>query len=307
MARSSNQPWPVRHAPLIVSLGLLALGLIPLRYVAWVEWFASPAAALFAPISQPLKELSRWLAPATRESKPEDLARLEDENERTRQQLFRAQEENRRLRDRVAALESGAAIAPAAPVDQIARRVIAEASDPGSTELRIRAGAGDGITPNVVATVRGVQLLGRVVRVQGPTCVVRPITDKAAGAVRGAIVVDEAASITIACELRPTGLGTLRGDAEFVDPRPGLPPPPDPRVGMSVRLSDDEWPIAAQGLLLGVVESVQADERQPLRKVVTVRPTLDLRRASEVVLRIPRDADDASPAPAPQPRRRPTP
>ncbi|MEM7623130.1 MAG: hypothetical protein AAF235_07980 [Planctomycetota bacterium] len=94
----------------------------------------------------------------------------------------------------------------------------------------------------------------------------------------------------IRCLLFPTEGGRLRGDAEVLNPTAARPNPPVPEPGMLVRLldaSEGAWPRTARWLVVGVVERVDRNPEQPLRPLITVRPTVQLRRLSEVVLRIP--------------------
>jgi hypothetical protein len=55
-------------------------------------------------------------------------------------------------------------------------------------------------------------------------------------------------------------------------------------VGQVVRLRDEHWPASAQMHVLGRVESVEKKESAPLRSVVVVRPEIDPRRVSRVVI-----------------------
>ena len=111
---------------------------------------------------------------------------------------------------------------------------------------------------------------------------VRPITSRAMPPIKAVLMLDRASDRTLACLLRPSGDGTLRGDVE--DPGDG-PAPVD--VGVAVRLRDDLWPESAQMLMIGRVVRVDRSPDQPLRKIVIVRPERDLRQASEVVIRVP--------------------
>jgi hypothetical protein len=110
------------------------------------------------------------------------------------------------------------------------------------------------------------------------------------------VVLDGAA--TVRCRLAPVGKGLLQGDLE--DKRDESGAPIEPPAGAEVRLSDPtRWPADAQMLIVGVVERVEPSPRQPLRRVVVVRPSVpDLTRVGEAVLRIPsRDATRHAGAP----------
>ena len=61
--------------------------------------------------------------------------------------------------------------------------------------------------------------------------------------------------------------------------------------GMTVRLDDDAWPRSAQMLVLGTVERIDDDPDKGLRKIVTVRPTVEIERVKEVTFQLVRDED----------------
>ena len=56
--------------------------------------------------------------------------------------------------------------------------------------------------------------------------------------------------------------------------------------GDEVVLLDEDWPASAQGLRIGVIESVKPNDKVPLRNIVIVRPTYQLSQVRMVVLRI---------------------
>lgn len=264
-------------------LVLLVTGLLPLRMTAWAGWFGDLLATLVAPVSDPSARIARWLAPAApRSAQPEQIRRLEQEREELLR-LYRVErEEVARLRGLIADLQGGAALYPDAKVRQLVAPVIASSSDRSSTVLRVRAGRASGVDRGAIATTAGVQLVGRVQDVAERLCDVFPITDPGTGSITGMILLD-ATSVGPTCLLKPTGLGTLSGPVEDMSgfvPRRAIEP------GMRVLLQDSAWPRAAQMLLIGVVETAEPAPNQPLRTVVTVRPTLRLDRVGEVVLRL---------------------
>lgn len=250
---------------------------------AWAGWFGDLLATLVAPVSDPSARIARWLAPATpRSAQPEQIRRLEQEREELLR-LYRVErEEVARLRGLIADLQAGAALYPEAKVRQLVAPVIASSSDRSSTVLRVRAGRASGVDRGAIATTAGVQLVGRVQDVAERLCDVFPITDPGTGSITGMILLD-ATSIGPTCLLKPTGAGTLSGPVEDMS---GIVPRRAIEPGMRVLLQDSAWPRAAQMLLIGVVETAEPAPNQPLRTVVTVRPTLRLDRVGEVVLRL---------------------
>lgn len=283
MAQMTHQTKPSRRLLAGSILVLLVMGLLPLRMTAWAGWFGDLLTTLVAPISDPSSRIARWLAPATpRSAQPEQIRRLEQEREELLR-LYRVErEEVARLRGLIADLQAGAALYPEAKVRQLVAPVIASSSDRSSTVLRVRAGRAAGVDRGAIATTAGVQLVGRVQDVAERLCDVFPITDPGTGSITGMILLD-ATSVGPTCLLKPTGSGTLSGPVEDISgfvPRRAIEP------GMRVLLQDSAWPRAAQMLLIGVVETAEPAPNQPLRTVVTVRPTLRLDRVGEVVLRL---------------------
>jgi hypothetical protein len=147
-----------------------------------------------------------------------------------------------------------------------------------------------------VAVGSGLQLVGRVVESDARTSLVRPISARESGPVRARVMVEENAA-WLDCTLTPRGDGTLSGPVEYVSG--GAGESVEPKTGMKVRLDDPGWPDSAQMFLVGTVERVEESAQMAGRRVVTVRPTLELHRLSELVLRVPIE-DDARGSEAPR-------
>lgn len=275
---------------------LVVLALLPARLIGWVGAFRKPVETLLAPSSHLFSGLARWLTPP-RGLKPRDdaITILEEELERYRALALRREEENSQLRSVISDLQAGREYAPDLTVRFLTASVIGAASDLASAAIWVRAGTAQGAEVNTVATVRGVQLFGRVISSTARTCRIMPITARNAGRLQARVMLTEdGKSDGLICQLVPVGDGTLRGPVE--DRRdPDSRAPIEPAVGMTVRLDDpDHWPRNARMLLVGKVEQVVPSAQSPLRREVIVRPTVDrLDRVSEVVLRV------ASEPPAP--------
>lgn len=273
---------------------LLAFSLTPVRFTGWLEGVHHLATTVFAPVSQPLRSVAVWLSPPEPGVQDRRLAELRAERDEWELKYRQLRQENTRLRDLIADLQSGRALAPRIAVRYLARPVIAAQSDPGSALLTVRAGTSSGVTErSTVATVSGVQLVGQVASAGGRTCTIQPITSGDHPPLRGAVYLPgrEEPLDTL---LIPTGDGTLRGGVELPEPTPAEPEPPEIARGAEVRLSDDVWPKTAQQLRLGRVERVEPDADGSGRPVIIVRPDVRLRRVSEVVLRIPLDPEAAA-------------
>lgn len=273
----------VRLLPGAVVLMLL-LAVLPLRWVGWVGLFGGIAELVVSPIANPLRSLSGWLRPA---GGPQDerLAEFEERIERLTAELNRVQAENGRLRRTIQDLQSGVALTPGVSTRELAATVISTSSDLSSKLLRVRAGSRGGVGVGAVAVGAGLQLVGRVVESDARTSLVRPISARESGPLRARVMVDES-TVWLDCTLTPRGDGTLSGPVEYVSAGGGGEAV-EPRPGMRVRLDDPAWPDSAQMFLVGEVERVEESAQMAGRRVVTVRPTLELHRLSELVLRVP--------------------
>jgi hypothetical protein len=275
---------------------LVLLAVVPGRWTAWAGWFGRPVAVLAAPPATLFRLLGSWLAPP----KPlalrnDERALLEEHRKAAETQYLQLLEENDRLKAQIKVLQRGLELNPDLPVKQLTARVVATASDLASGLLRIRGGASQGVTAGSVVTADGLQLVGRVDSVAGPLAFVRPITHKASPELTVRVMTGDffqgTGAESLIALLKPQGDGTLKGEVG-TDAGPSLGaggtanPRLEPKPGQTVRLADRTWPSAAQMLIVGTVTRVDPSPTQPLRKVITVEPTLRLDRVSEVVLRL---------------------
>lgn len=290
MSRPASQSAGQRRLLPGAILLMIVLSFLPVRFGEWVDWFGDLTLRIISPISHPIAQVSRRVTTADPEAgDPRRVRELREERDRMQLLYRQAMEENRRLRDLIDELEGGLAIDPSLRIRQLAAPVVGTSSDLTTTTLRVRAGREQGVELNTVAVVRGVQLVGRVENTSARLCQVRPLTDRRGDSVRGRVIFREDGAGPTA-ELRPTGRGTLRGPVagwQNDDRLGGY----ELERGMIVRLDDDTWPRHAQMLVLGEVERVEQSEDSALRYIVTVRPTVQLERVSEVVLRIAEDSE----------------
>lgn len=268
---------------------LFLLSIVPMRFTRWTTGFSDVAVTVSAPVSNAV----RWVAdpltrPFRRGADPALAEQYLQELEVSRQRALDMELKVRELQRRVEELQRGAAMTPELGVRQIAAPVIGRFTEASSAALQVRAGGGRGVVENAVAVVEGLQLLGRVERVTSAWCVVRPITDEAAGGLMALVMTGEQLDSGITCRLEPIGGGVLRGPAtwEWNEAQAG---PIEVTVGMTVRLRDDTWPRSSQMLIVGEVTAVDPAPDEPTRTIVTVTPTVTLHRVSEVVLRVPID------------------
>lgn len=271
---------------------LAVVAALPMRWTVWTMGLsdvafglATPASAVFTTLTNPLRRRVLGSVDAAR------FAQVERERAEAMAMLSAAEREVQILRHRVEALQAGARVSPD-PVRQLAAGVVARPTNATSGLLLLSVGEREGVREGAVATVDGVRLLGRVARATSRQSWVLPATEPSAGPMRAVIELrDGGAPIaTIRCELAPTGDRKLAG--KVWDVPQGVRPP---AVGDMVRLDDPElWPATAQRLEIGLVTRVDVVPDSALRLSVTVEPSSDLRRATEVVLRLEPGAGAAS-------------
>lgn len=283
-----HQPPIVRWSMPLVVAGLIILCVLPASWLRWTDWFAAQARVVVSPIAHPMTMARSIIIPSA-VSDPNASAReraLRDELERTRTLLQRERRKTTRLTRLVDDLSRGAALTPEIEVTQIERPVIGNANE----FMIVRTGSAPLVERSTVAVVDAVQLCGRVAEAGERTSLVLPFNARSAEAIMGVVMLDPSGERTARCLLRPVGDGSLRGD---VTPPEGGEL--DITTGMEVRLLDDQWPRHAQMLRIGIVERVTSSPEQPLRKRITVRPTVDLRTVPSVIFRVPDYNGEGSP------------
>lgn len=313
MARSPSSSLNPRRILVGLCAALAITSVLPGRYFPPAEWLAELAELTVAPVQRPVSSLVRWLRgpQAGRPSDAQTLA-LQQEAEAWKLRSRQAEDEVDRLRRQIVQLQRGLALNPDLTVRQLTAPVIGFGSDASSTLLKVQAGEHHGIIPGSVAVFDGVNLVGRVARVESRLCRVAPITDRAAGELAARIFtaeipestpaattpaadvlpgagVPDPAGFSLACKLTPDGRGLLSGPVEWPGLRPDVTPP-KVTPGMVVRLADPSWPKSAQMLVIGRIEEVQTAPSGRVR--IIVRPMFDLQRLGEVTLRVSAEASD---------------
>lgn len=288
MTRRSGQP---SKALALSVVALLLLSFAPARLTGWARGLQDPAIVLVAPIAHTAGAVARFLRPARPgPAPPQELREALLERDRLERRYLAALQRIEDLERRVASLQRGVGVEPSADVTPVVAPVIGASSDPRDGALMVRAGKAQGITPRVsIAVAAGEHLVGRVVDVRVRHSYVLPITRAPAEEWIQAAVITPDKPLGFLCQLRATGAGTLAGDLE--SSAVGV------EVGQTVRLRDPSWPQSAQMLVIGRVEAINPKSDAPLRKVVTVRPAIDIERVAEVILRTPSATMQAS-APA---------
>lgn len=280
-----------RFALGVTSSVLVVLGLLPPKAIGWLGWMDGTATFVFSPVQHPLGWMVKWF-----EGSKERGEAKEPDAEKTRQiaqlqfELLNEQDQNDRLRQQIMDLQRGLALNPDVP-RQVFAPIIGGSADLSSGVLTAKAGEREGIEVGSVAVAGGVNLVGRVTKVSGRTCLILPITrkSKATQYIRAVVMLNETERGP-QCDLATTGSGTLVGT--MMD-RIGNQTysAVDIQAGMIVRLADTTWPGSSQMLVVGEVKSIEM-EPTGHRKIV-VEPRLRLDRVSEVWLRVTGGEDKA--------------
>lgn len=263
---------------------MVVTSVLPLRFLGWARWFSEQSFVVISPVAHPITAATDLVIP-TRRTGTEATERertLRDEIERTRVRLLQSEQRNAELQARVADLSRvslGALLQPDLEVSQLPRQVVGEAGE----MLVVRTGTNEDVYRGAVITAQSVQLVGRVSDADARTSLVLPINAKGANKIMGIVVLDEQTGRRAICLLEPGGDGTMVGD---------VAPPEDGRAdeivaGQTVRLFDDQWPRHAQMLVIGEVTRVEPSPDQLLRRRITVKPRVNLRRPGEVIVRLP--------------------
>jgi len=283
-----SQAFTSRILPITVILLVIFGVFIPVRYSEWARPFGWLATALVAPVSHPFAAFSRWVAPADRSQEADQrIVEMTKRLEEAERELRRVQQENKQLLKSLEELNVLGGLNNA-PVRQVFAPIFASSSDLSSNIIRARAGRSEGVDVNSVATASGMQLLGRIIATDERTSDIALFNAKGAEPINAMIMIDASAN-GLMCRLTPAadgiGTGLLKGPVE--DRRdPVTAGAIDPVVGQFVRLWDGRWPQSAQMLLVGKVIAVEPSPDSPLRKIVTVRPTIErIERVSEAVIR----------------------
>lgn len=274
-----------RRLLLAASLITLCIAMLPARYMAWANPLGNLASRLIAPASHPISMIARWFVPAESRRNDPALAQAEKEREEFRTLWLREQEESGRLRRIIEELQQGAAHYDL-PVRRLHRPIIGSSSDGTGGMLQVRTGTADGVEKNAVATTAGVQLVGRVVEAGPRTSWLRLINDQRAKERIKGVVILEDGSRGGTCVLNPIRDGLLQGPVE------SRREVPVPEVGQVVRLDDEEWPRHSQMMVIGRIERVERASHGWF--YIVVKPTVELDRVSEVVMRFTPSQDSAA-------------
>lgn len=283
---------------------VVVVAFLPRPLISWLTHLHGPATVLLAPLQQPARSLVVWFrgpggagGPGVRlDESPEEKV-LREQRDQYALEVKQLRQQVEEFRVLIKDLSRGFDLNPSLAVKQMTVPVIGFGADTSGGLLAVRAGRRDGVSVSNVVAIRGVHLLGRVVRVDERTCAVLPITRMSRGDAIGGVVMlsDETLGPTVVLKTVDGMGGVLRGLVEYLADPSGVAPPVAITPDMIVRLrdSDGRWPQSSQMLIIGKIEKAEPSPEIPTRTVITVRPLHDIERASEVMIRVP-DAEEST-------------
>lgn len=288
---------------LAVVLGVAAV-LSALPQSAQAPWSSRLAAAVRAPLVPGVSALA-WVRDRLRApddpypNLPEELRAAREDRDRLRGELDAAQLRVGQLERELGELSGYRPGERAGWRPRLASVVERGGGRPAGL-LGIDVGSSQGVAQGDPVVVGGNQLVG-VVAAGGDASHswVIPVDDRRAGRIDAVLHPSGSAGLaaagtgarqdrpagprpTVLVQLVPQGGRTLIGELETgPDGRAA-----DVRPGDSVLLSDATWRPAAQGMRIGLVESVGALDSNPLRRRITVRMEADPARLGRVVVKV---------------------
>jgi len=261
------------------------VGLLPVRWL--LPWTNDLSALLWLPLRPPahaLTALRLWLRPLLEDpGKPRDAQLLLDERDRFRAlwhaERLRAEELAQRLSELERTRQFNRGGSPTVP---LLASVTGRGMGGGERYLTLNVGVREGVRPGDPAVVGGDLLVGRVVgEPLEASCWLAPLGDPSTGRLDVYIAPADRPEAPPAesaqAQLRPDARGVLVGEVETSG---------KVREGDVVRLNDATWKPSARGMRLGVVRSIRASDRNPLRMVIELGGGLEADRLREVTLKV---------------------
>lgn len=272
----------------------IVLALLPARWLdrLRISDVAELVAVVVQPFSHPVGVVQGWLRPPRDPlaGESDEARRLKEEIATYRQALAAERMRTTELRDQIEELEGAKRFQRGVEIRVVHAAVTGTSQSRRGGMIRLNRGVRSGIGPGTIAIRGGDNLIGRIFAEElgRLSSWLLPITDPAIGRLDAAVFPadrpDAPIDQTVAVQLLADDTGVLRGD---------VPTAGGVRPGDVVRLFDRAaWLDTAQGMVLGIVESVEKKDEQPLRSEVVVRPRYDPYRLASVTLKIRVRGDD---------------
>ena len=284
-----------KHRWFFVALGVVGvLSVFPTRWLGWTKDVAAIVALPITPFTHLGTTLATWLRPGASPidglsgDVSEQLAQLVIEKDYAEAQLASAMMRIEELEQQVAQLQLAASYSSGRPVKLLLADVTGHSPNLSLDVVSLSRGSRDGVRAGTVAVHAGVHLIGKVTEVKTLGSLMVPITSPSWRDLIDAVImsgevtdgeIEPKARVQLA--LRADGAFTADVDRQVVVEH-----------GDIARLSDTRWPSAAQAMVIGRVEAVEAIEEQPLRRRIVVRPMYRAHELSSVTLKI--ESDDGA-------------
>ena len=268
---------------LLIALACIVLSLLPGRW----HFYAPPAAGFVNLVTVVVRHPVHYLGSALRHQVKmpktiDDVARLNEELRYQSNRILYLERRVVELERELAALQKLRVELGDQAVDFVRADVTGRSLDPAAPTLHLNRGAEHGLKPGM-AVIDGANLIGRTVQVAPRNAVLRPITTP--DTLLNAVITPP--------RLPREGLPPERRqisqfeavDADHFAARVNSRLPVE--TGDLVRLQDEQWPEAAQGMILGEVVEVESLAEKMLLKRIIARPLISIPYLRGVTVLVP--------------------
>lgn len=272
----------------IVMVMTLAAALLPSGALGWVKPFAEMTRMVIMPFADVGNGIANWFRPprTSLDGLPlttETLRHFQEQMVEYERLYIAEQARADELERQLAQLQNAPPDMPRTPVKMILARIGPRSPSDSQGTVSLNRGSRDGVTIGTVAVHEHVHLVGEVIVTAHMNSLLMPLASKATRALQGAVLAKDRIGAARTLDAAPRLALQGREDGTFLaEPDKSL----IINIGDEVVLLDDDWPRPAQGMKIGVVESVRPSDAKPLRNTVIVRPMYHVSEIRMVVLRI---------------------
>jgi cell shape-determining protein MreC len=280
----------VRNAFPVTLLLTLLLALLPGRWMGVTLDLANIANWPLTPIRDAAGKVAAWLRPPRHQIAEEiaqsSLEEVFQEKEIWRQRALEAELEVKSLQARLQEIELVPDALRAGAFRSVSATITNRNAGVRGGSVEVNRGQRHGVHDRAVAVFGGVHLVGWVRQANRLRSVLAPTTLKETGLIRAAVIPADAdgrsATRAPAIQLEPVEDGTFIASAALDLAI---------QVGDLVVLDDETWLPGARALFLGVIESLEPLDEQPLRHRLVVRPRYRLQDLTMVTLIVQADEE----------------
>jgi cell shape-determining protein MreC len=290
MARYLTRP---QKAFAVALATIVALAFTPSRWLGWTRDVADVVNLPLTPMRDAGVALAKWLRrPPPLDGSNEierELLQQRDEFER----LYHvASGRVRELEDHIEQLQQIPPDNPYVATHSMIANITGGNQRAPWDAVEVNRGARHGVAGGTIALYGGVHLVGRITGVSPLRSELLPLPSRATGPINARLLPaggHERAVVPMTAgelvQLEPRGDGTLIAHVRIEH---------SVANGDVLRLDDHTWPPAAQAMIIGQVASIERNDRQPLMRVIVVRPRFHVHQLRAVALRIEGDESRAA-------------